>query len=92
MASRPEDFSAKVREAVAKRAAYICSRPGCGAGTIQAHSSDPMGYVATGIAATFALPSLRGLATMKTKRTRSGRALEMLSGSVLLARCLSIRT
>ena len=51
MASRPEDFSAKVREAVAKRAAYICSRPGCGAVTIQAHSSDPMGYVATGIAA-----------------------------------------
>jgi len=55
-----DDFSRPTIDLLAKRAAYTCSNPGCGARTIGPSRSDPTKTVSVGVAAHITASRLKG--------------------------------
>jgi hypothetical protein len=55
-----DEFSPKVRDAVAKRASYICSNPACRSITVAAASSNPERFLFIGKAAHIAAAAPKG--------------------------------
>ena len=86
--SNRDDFSAKVRDALAKRASYICSNPDCRSITVAASAADPEKFLYVGKAAhiTAAAPSGPRYDPSLTANERSG----VDNGIFLCATCADL--